>query len=158
MPSYILLAMQMDAEKAFVDGAAEEGRIVVHPTTCYGVRECGGSETFDQSCHWGTDGRYVCLRCASLSCQPLVALHHNLYTPELHCKMALASTVLACVQKREAAVYLDRQGATQWRMHAAFQREGQAGEGAIEISRGAAKMSALLVSVALPSIFQHSTW
>ncbi|CAK0785519.1 hypothetical protein CVIRNUC_008729 [Coccomyxa viridis] len=53
---------KMDAEKAFVDRAAKEGRIVVHPTTCYGVRECGGSETFDQSCHWGTDGRYVCLR------------------------------------------------------------------------------------------------
>lgn len=56
-------AVQMDAEKAFVDWAAGEGRIVVHPTTCYGVRECGGSSTFDQSCHWGTDGRYQCLRC-----------------------------------------------------------------------------------------------
>ena len=67
MPSRIAPPVQMNAEKAFVDGAAEEGRIVVHPTTCYGVRECGGSETFDQSCHWGTDGRYVCLRCASLS-------------------------------------------------------------------------------------------
>ncbi|CAL5224360.1 g7034 [Coccomyxa viridis] len=53
---------KMDAEKAFVDWAVGEGRLVVHPTTCYGVRECGGNSTFDQSCHWGTDGRYVCLR------------------------------------------------------------------------------------------------
>ena len=66
-PLCSVLSAQMDAEKAFVDGAAEEGRIVVHPTTCYGVRECGGSENFDQSCHWGTDGRYVCLRYAPLS-------------------------------------------------------------------------------------------
>jgi hypothetical protein len=53
----------MEAEKAFVEWAVSEGRIVVHPTICYGVRECGGKSTFDQSCHWGTEGRYVCLRC-----------------------------------------------------------------------------------------------
>ena len=112
VPSRIVLNVQMDAEKAFVDGAAEEGRIVVHPTTCYGVRECGGSETFDQSCHWGTDGRYVCLRHASLSCQPLVALHHHVATSELRCKIAWACAVLACVQMREAAVQPDRQSGT----------------------------------------------
>ena len=56
----------MEAEKAFVEWAMSEGRIVVHSTTCYGVRECGGNSTFDQSCHWGTEGRYVCLRCVLL--------------------------------------------------------------------------------------------
>ena len=56
------LPVQMDAEKAYVDWAVGEGRLVVHATVCYGVRECGGNSTFDQSCHWGTDGRYVCLR------------------------------------------------------------------------------------------------
>lgn len=61
---HTVLGLQMDAEKAFVDWAAGEGRIVVHPTICYGVRECGGSSTFDQSCHWGTDGLYMCLRFA----------------------------------------------------------------------------------------------
>jgi hypothetical protein len=58
--------VQMEAEKAFVEWAMSEGRIVVHPTTCYGVRECSGNSTFDQSCHWGTEGRYVCLRCVLL--------------------------------------------------------------------------------------------
>lgn len=66
------LPVQMDAEKAFVEWAVREGRLVVHPTTCYGVRECGGNSTFDQSCHWGTDGRYVCLRCANCLCYEFV--------------------------------------------------------------------------------------
>ncbi|CAL8471675.1 g11217 [Coccomyxa elongata] len=53
---------KMEAEKAFVEWLAKEGRVVVHETTCYGVRECGGSSTFDASCHWNSSGRYVCLR------------------------------------------------------------------------------------------------
>lgn len=58
-----LSGTQMEAEKAFVEWLAKEGRVVVHETTCYGVRECGGSSTFDASCHWNSSGRYVCLRC-----------------------------------------------------------------------------------------------
>lgn len=54
----------MEKEKAFVEKLAREGRVVVHETTCYGVRECGGHSTFDASCHWNTNGRYVCLRSA----------------------------------------------------------------------------------------------
>ena len=139
MPLRSVSIVQMDAEKAFVDSAAEEGRIVVHPTTCYGVRECGGSETFDQSCHWGTDGRYVCLRCAPLSCQLLVVLHHHVIAFKIRCKVAWACAVVLCVQMQEAALKPDRRGGTQWHMHAAYQRKGQAGDRAMEISRGAAK-------------------
>ncbi|KAK9918770.1 hypothetical protein WJX75_006764 [Coccomyxa subellipsoidea] len=53
---------KMEMEKAFVEGLAREGRVVIHETICYGVRECGGSSTFDASCHWNSSGRYVCLR------------------------------------------------------------------------------------------------
>ncbi|BDA47061.1 hypothetical protein COCOBI_09-5160 [Coccomyxa sp. Obi] len=55
-------AHKMEEEKAFVMWLAKEGRVVIHETTCYGVRECGGSSTFDASCHWNRSGRYVCLR------------------------------------------------------------------------------------------------
>ena len=61
-----ILVMQMEMEKAFVEGLAREGRVVIHETICYGVRECGGSSTFDASCHWNSSGRYVCLRCDHL--------------------------------------------------------------------------------------------
>ena len=102
MPSRLLLVAQMDAERAFVNGAAEEGRIVVHPTTCYGVRECGGSETFDQSCHWGTDSRYVCLRYAIQGCQRPMALHYYVSAPVLCCKTACACALcMRAVRCRE---------------------------------------------------------
>lgn len=58
-----IFVVQMEMEKAFVEGLAREGRVVIHETICYGVRECGGSSTFDASCHWNSSGRYVCLRC-----------------------------------------------------------------------------------------------
>jgi hypothetical protein len=45
-----ILVMQMEMEKAFVEGLAREGRVVIHET----------------SCHWNSSGRYVCLRCDHL--------------------------------------------------------------------------------------------
>ena len=82
--SRIFLNMQMDAEKVFVEWAMSEGRIVVHPTTCYGVRECGGNSTFDQSCHWGTEGRYVCLRCVLTRNRALALACFLLSRPAAH--------------------------------------------------------------------------
>ena len=70
--------MQMGAEKAFVEWLAKEGRVVVHETTCYGVRECGGSSTFDASCHWNSSGRYVCLRCLIPPCKNLPPTNSHL--------------------------------------------------------------------------------
>ena len=84
IPSRIFLDMQMDAEKVFVEWAMSEGRIVVHPTTCYGVRECGGNSTFDQSCHWGTEGRYVCLRCVLIRNHVLTLAPFLLPCPAAH--------------------------------------------------------------------------
>lgn len=56
------VCLQVQAEKAFVLGMAERGRAVVHDTACEGMRECGEGDV-DASCHWSTDGRYMCLRC-----------------------------------------------------------------------------------------------
>jgi hypothetical protein len=53
-------------EKAFVERLVRAGRVVVHDTVCYGQRECGSGD-HDQSCHWGTDAKYYCLRCRPLS-------------------------------------------------------------------------------------------
>jgi hypothetical protein len=53
---------QVNLEKAYVEWLVGQGRVVVHETPCYGVRECGGYNDFDQSCHWDTIGRYICLR------------------------------------------------------------------------------------------------
>lgn len=44
-------------------GLEVAGRLVVHATPCNAMRECG-SEALDQSCHWASDGRYMCLRSA----------------------------------------------------------------------------------------------
>ena len=57
------MAAQVAREKAFLEGLTGSGRVVIHGTTCYGQRECGPGD-HDQSCHWGTDGKYYCLRCA----------------------------------------------------------------------------------------------
>ena len=43
------------------------GRVVIHDTACYGQRECGPGD-HDQSCHWGSDAKYYCLRC--VGCRP----------------------------------------------------------------------------------------
>eukprot|EP00884_Botryococcus_braunii_P015604 jgi/Botrbrau1/2727/Bobra.0164s0007.1 len=52
---------KVDKEQAFVAGLEASGRVVVHPTPCIAMRECG-PESLDQSCHWASDGRYMCLR------------------------------------------------------------------------------------------------
>ena len=53
--------LQVAAEREFVMGLQQQGRAVVHSTACEGMRECGEGDV-DASCHWSTDGRYMCLR------------------------------------------------------------------------------------------------
>lgn len=55
-------------------GLEVAGRVVVHATPCNAMRECG-SEALDQSCHWASDGRYMCLRSAPFSCSPLTPVN-----------------------------------------------------------------------------------
>ncbi len=56
---------KVNKERAFVAGLEASGRVVVHPTPCDAMRECGHKD-LDQSCHWASDGKYMCLRCAPL--------------------------------------------------------------------------------------------
>ena len=55
------LGAQVASEKAFLEALVPSGRVVIHDTTCYGQRECGPGD-HDQSCHWGSDSKYYCLR------------------------------------------------------------------------------------------------
>ena len=45
--------------------AYDQRPMQVHPTACQGLRECGAAD-IDNSCHWSTDKRFLCLLCALL--------------------------------------------------------------------------------------------
>lgn len=49
------------AEQAYIEGLQDQDRAVIHRTACTGMRECGIGD-IDASCHWSTDGHYMCLR------------------------------------------------------------------------------------------------
>jgi len=53
--------VQVGAEQAYIEELQAQGRAVIHRTACEGMRECGDGD-IDASCHWSTDGRYMCLR------------------------------------------------------------------------------------------------
>ena len=40
--------------------------MTVHATACQGLRECGRAD-IDNSCHWSSDNRYLCLMYAALT-------------------------------------------------------------------------------------------
>ncbi len=79
-------------------GLQQQGRAVVHDTACEGMRECGEGDV-DASCHWSTDGRYMCLRPATFpplksttaSCLPWSS--HNCHDVIFSLAMVLAKTL-----------------------------------------------------------------
>ena len=91
------IVAQMALEKAFVQRLVAAGRVVVHDTTCYGQRECGPGD-HDQSCHWGTDGKYYCLRCAFVTQLPCIcactSCMHDMNPVPIAFPMLLHATLL----------------------------------------------------------------
>ena len=55
------LHVQMDVERRALQEVEKAGKVVIHPTACKGMRECGTID-FDNSCHWSPDRRYLCLK------------------------------------------------------------------------------------------------
>ena len=59
----MLVVRQVAVEQRWATDLQAQGLLQIHATACPGLRECGKAD-IDNSCHWSSAKRYLCLMCA----------------------------------------------------------------------------------------------